>query len=265
MHKNTVSGRDPTPFDLMFREYDVRGRVNDSEMCERNVRIIAKGFAGFLRKRAVDEIIVGHDLRKYSPGFANAAIDALRECGMKVYDIGLSLSPVTYFAQYHLKCPAAIMITASHNPDGWSGFKLAQGYSETLGPAEILELKEIIDRNSFQTGKAGVVEKRRVREAYIEKIVSSVSLDTHRAPKIVIDAANGGAGVFAYEIFQRIGCPTFQLFCDPNDSFPNYSPSSRVPAFWRFTPPYLIPVRQSYCSTFPGKRRYYRLTTLVRC
>jgi phosphomannomutase / phosphoglucomutase len=215
-----------TPFDLMFREYDVRGRVNDGEMCEQNVRKIAKGFAVFLSELGQNQIVIGHDLRSYSPKFAKAAIDAMVECGFKVYDIGLALSPVTYFAQYHLKCPGAIMITASHNPDGWSGFKLAHGYSKTLGPDGISRLKELIDTDATpkNPGK-GSVERPSVRDAYIERVVSSVNIDKNHAPKIVIDAANGGAGVFAYEIFQKIGCLTFQLYCDPNDTYPNYSPN----------------------------------------
>lgn len=212
-------------FKLMFREYDVRGRVNDEEMNEQNVERIVKGFATFLKKRTMTEIVVGYDNRSYSPHFAEAAIRALMSSGFKVYDIGLSLSPVTYFAQYHLNCQAAIMITASHNPNGWSGFKLAHDFSKTLGPPEVKELFEIVMKEEFTEGQGGSREKVDVRNAYIDKVVNSVHLNRENLPRIVIDAGNGGAGVFAYEIFQKIGCVTFQLNCDPDSNFPHYDPN----------------------------------------
>ena len=113
----------------MFREYDIRGRVNKEELCPENVYKIVKAYCKYLKRRNITRAVCGYDNRACSPAFAEAAVKALRECGIDVFFTGLSLSPLVYFAQYYLKCEGAVMITASHNPDGWSGFKLAKGYS----------------------------------------------------------------------------------------------------------------------------------------
>ncbi len=212
-------------FKLMFREYDIRGRVNDDEMNEKNVERIARGFASYLKKRNITEVVVGHDNRSYSPGFAEAAIATLVSYGCKVYDIGLALSPVTYFAQYHLNCKGALMITASHNPNGWAGFKLGHDFSKTLGPAEVKELYEIVVTEEPVQSREGSRERINVRDAYINKIASSVKVGQKEMPRVVIDSGNGGAGVFAYELFHKLGCVTFQLNCDPDPSFPHYDPN----------------------------------------
>ena len=117
----------PEAFRSMFREYDIRGRVCDEELCPENVYRIVKAYSKYLRRRKIMRAVVGYDNRSCSPAFAKSAVDALLEEGIDVFYIGLALSPLAYFAQYHLKCEGAVMITASHNPDGWSGFKLANG------------------------------------------------------------------------------------------------------------------------------------------
>lgn len=212
-------------FRSMFREYDIRGRLAADELtldaCDRIIR----GFGSFLKRRGITRAVVGFDNRKDSPAFAEAAKKALSESGIEVIDVGLSLSPVVYFAQYHFKSEAGVMVTASHNPDGWLGFKLAHGYSKTLGPAEIKELLSIIEAGDFVRGK-GSVRAENVRGAYLDAIVSRVKLNPKAPqPRIVIDSGNGGAGVFAYELFQRIGCMTFQLYCDPDVTYPQYFPN----------------------------------------
>lgn len=212
-------------FKSMFREYDVRGRVNEEELNENSVSLITKAFASFLSKRNINKVVVGYDNRACSPAFADAAIESFLASGFEVYDIGLSLSPVVYFAQYHFKCEGAMMITASHNPDGWSGFKLAHGYSMTLGTEEIKELYGILDREEFISGKQGTRKHVNVKDAYVESVVSRIKINPGKKPRIVIDAGNGGAGLFAYEIFQKLECITFQLNCDPDTSYPHYFPN----------------------------------------
>ena len=210
-------------FCSMFREYDIRGRVSEDELNPENVHKIVKAYAQYLQKRSINRAVVGYDSRDCSPSFAEAAIAALREEGIDVYFIGLALSPLTYFAQYHLKCEGAVMITASHNPNGWSGFKFANGYSKTLEPHDIIEVAELLDKPT-QSRRFGAYEEVDVRDAYIEDIVSRI----HMGPKkirVALDAANGGAGLFIYEVFQRLGCMTFQLNCDPDTTFPHYFPN----------------------------------------
>ena len=214
-------------FRNMFREYDVRGRVNDEELNEDSVSVIAKAFGTLLRKHdpTNNTVVIGYDNRSYSPRFSQVAIETMVRCGFHVINVELSLSPVVYFAQYHCKSPAAIMITASHNPDGWCGFKLAQDYSKTLGPKEIKELYAIVESGNFVKTSGGSVEQVDIRDAYIDSVVSRINMNASCAPRVVIDAGNGGAGVFAWEVFHRLGCPTFQLYCDPDMSYPHYFPN----------------------------------------
>ena len=214
-------------FRNMFREYDVRGRVNDEELNDDSVSLIIKAFGALLKRhdQTNNTVVVGYDNRSYSPRFSEVAIEAMVQCGFHVIDVGLSLSPVTYFAQYHCKSPAGIMITASHNPDGWCGFKLAHGYSKTLGPQEIKELFAIVENQEFVETGGGSVEQFDVRDDYIDSVVSRINMDASSAPRVVIEAGNGGAGIFAWEVFHRLGCPTFQLYCDPDMSYPHYFPN----------------------------------------
>jgi phosphomannomutase/phosphoglucomutase len=210
----------------MFREYDVRGRVSDDELNEDNVYRIISAYAEYIKRRGMGHAVVGYDSRECSPGFADASINALTDQGIDVTFIGLATSPLVYFAQYYFKCEAAVMVTASHNPDGWSGFKLAKGYSKTLEPDDIEELFALVESlpESIAATGSAKAEEVNVRDAYIDDIVSRIHMGPHK-PRMVIDAGNGGAGLFAYEIFQRLGCMTFQLHCDPDVTFPNYFPN----------------------------------------
>lgn len=212
-----------TEFNSMFREYDIRGRVSDEELCPDNVYKIVKAYAKYLHRRKIHRAVVGYDNRSCSLSFAEAAVKALRESGIDVFFIGLALSPLAYYAQYHLHCEGAVMITASHNPDGWSGFKLASGYSKTLEPDDIKEVYSLLDAPD-EPSVEGTYTELNVRDAYIDEIVSRI----HMGPKklrVVLDAGNGGAGLFIYEVFQRLGCTTFQLNCDPDMTYPHYFPN----------------------------------------
>jgi phosphomannomutase / phosphoglucomutase len=213
-------------FRSMFREYDIRGRIAEDELTLDACDKIIRGFAAFLLRRGIRRCVVGYDNRKDSPAYTEVAKKALAESGLEVLDIGLALSPVMYFAQYHYESEGGVMVTASHNPDGWLGFKLGFGYSKTLGPDEIRELYSIIEKKEYVKGQ-GSVKPVRVREAYLDAIVSRVKMNPDAPPmRVVIDGANGAAGVFAYELFQRLGCLTFQLYCDPDVRYPQYFPES---------------------------------------
>ncbi len=212
-------------FNSMFREYDVRGRVSENELNERSVYRIVKAYAKYLRERKIEKAVVGYDNRKCSPGFADAAIGALRDMGIDVFFIGLSITPLVYFAQYHLKSEGAVMITASHNPDGWSGFKFGKGYSKTLEYDDIRLLHDYtVNREIADSENKGSLEEIDIRGAYIKELISRIKMGPYK-PKVVLDAGNGGAGLFVYEVFQRLGCLTFQLNCDPDTDYPHYFPN----------------------------------------
>lgn len=214
----------PQDFVSMFREYDIRGRVNDEELNDKNVYRIVKAYGQYILGKKIKRAVVGYDNRDCSPGFKQSAIKALTELGITVYDIGLTLSPVSYFAQYEYKCEGLVMITASHNPNGWSGFKLGVGYSSTLQSSEIVEVFNLLDTKCKKASKPGKVYEVNVRERYIEEVVKRIDMGEYK-PRVLIESANGGAGLFAYEVFQRLGCITFLLNAEPDTSYPKYFPN----------------------------------------
>ncbi len=213
-------------FKSMFREYDVRGRTSEKELNVESVYRIVCAYAEYLHRRGIDDVAVGYDNRECSPGFADACTKALVERGMNVKFIGLCITPMLYYAQYLYKCEGAVMITASHNPNGWSGFKFAKGYSKTLEPEDIREVYDLVMdlpkvSDDAQRGFADIVN---ARDRYVHEIVSRMKMGKN-IPKVVIDAGNGGAGLIAYEVFFKLGCLTFQLNCDPDIKYPHYFPN----------------------------------------
>jgi len=207
----------------MFREYDIRGRVNNQEVNEKSSELIAKAFATFLSRRGVKQAVIGYDSREYSPGIKNAFAKGLLASGVKVIDIGMVVVPIVYFAQYHLKSKGAVMITASHNPNGWSGWKLGYDYSVTQLPADIKEMYEIISNDEFISGRGKIEKYDKIIEDYKKFVVSKIKIK--RKLKVVIDCGNGTAGPIAPGIFAAAGCEVVEQFCDLDSSFPNHEPN----------------------------------------
>ena len=210
-------------FRAMFREYDLRGRVTEGELSDDSVRLIANAFGRLLAARGMTRAVVGYDNRPASPGFKEQAAAGLTAAGIDVVDIGLTISPALYFSQHHLGVPAGLMITASHNPSEWCGMKLAHGLSRTLGPAEMRELYTLVTAGERGSGRAGERSTADTRDAYLDRVTAGTTLA--RPLRVAVDCGNGAAGVFAYEALQRIGCLTFQLYCDPDDRYPHYFPN----------------------------------------
>jgi phosphomannomutase/phosphoglucomutase len=212
----------------MFREYDVRGRVPEvfpdatDELSDEGMRTLGRAFGTLAIRRGRDRVVVGHDLRTYSPRLAACFVEGLAQTGLHVLDIGCGLTPTLYFAQIHTETPAGVMITASHNPQGWSGLKMSLDFVQTLLPPDIAELYGICDAGDFAAGD-GRVEAIDVREAYIADLVARVSID--RPLKIVLDPGNGTAALFCEEVFTRAGVEVVPLFCEPDATFPNHFPN----------------------------------------
>lgn len=215
----------------MFREYDIRGRVDEEELNEKSFAAIMRGYADFLSKRGITKVVVGYDNRPHSVSFSAIACSLLSKRGFMVYDLGLTLSPAAYYAQYALSAPGVVMITASHNPLGWGGVKLGCGYSQTLGPREIEELYTLATKSSDGAGvkPGGEVRKIDLRPRYLQEIVKRVGPIPSHNLRVLLDSANGGAGLFVYELFQDLGCKTFQLNCDPDAAYPHYFPNPSSP------------------------------------
>lgn len=207
----------------MFRDYDLRGRVSDDELNERSMELIARGYGTMLRRRAIPSAVLGYDARKSSQAFHAAFRGGLLSTGTDVYDVGMVLSPMMYWSQYHYQTKGGAMVTASHNPSGWSGVKLALGYSYTTLRHDLEELYDIIHRDDFPQGEGVVLRQEAIDDLYTEDLVSRVNMG--RRLKVVVNAGNGTAGPIALEVFTRAGCEVVGLHCDIDMSYPYYFPN----------------------------------------
>jgi phosphomannomutase / phosphoglucomutase len=205
----------------MFREYDIRGIAKEDQLSFKTVNLIGRAYGTFLRRRGIAESVLGRDSRISSPDFHAAFKEGLLVSGIKVLDIGMVLTPIMYFSQYLLKIKGGAMITGSHNPKEWNGFKLASGYSSTLIDTEIKEILKIIEEDKFIRG-TGSCENCNVIEEYAKDLCSRV--DIKKNLKIVLDCGNGTAGAIAPDIFRRAGIEVIEQFCDIDPEFPNHEP-----------------------------------------
>ncbi len=208
----------------LFREYDVRGLANEpGELTPDNVARITEAFLACQPEART--IIVGSDWRSSSDEFRGIVIATASRWGRDVIDIGTVTTPVFYFSQYDLKVPTGIMVTASHNPPEWNGFKLADGYSSTLISAGIAAVRDVALAGGHPARlSGGRVRKAEVIPAYVEAVAKSVRLGGAK-PKVVVDCANASAGLVAPRVYERLGATVYPLFCDLDYSYPNHAPN----------------------------------------
>ena len=136
--------------DHVFRGYDLRGVVGP-DLDEERVEILGRAYATWLLERRIYDCVVGFDSRESSPRFRDAMIKGLTESGITVYDIGITLSQIAYFAQYYFRTRGMVMITASHNPKEYNGFKFATGFSSTMETEEVIAFRELVKSGKFVT------------------------------------------------------------------------------------------------------------------
>ena len=205
----------------MFREYDIRGRVNVNELNPTTAGWIGQAYGTFLEKRGVDTVIVGHDSRHGSKAVNDTLIAGIVSTGRHVIDIGMCLTPMMYWSQYRFDSKGGAMITGSHNPKDWSGFKLACGLSYTLIGDEIREILSSIENEKFFKGQ-GSLRRESVADEYAEDLAKRVRM--RKKLRIVVDTGNGTAGAFAPDILRRAGIDVIEQFTELDPDFPNHEP-----------------------------------------
>lgn len=216
----------------MFREYDLRGRVNEKELNEYSVRIIARAYGTMLRNRDIFRVVVGHDLRTGSPELTQVAIQALLDSGLEVIALGQILTPMMYSAQYYYHSSGGMMVTASHNPNGWLGFKLALGLSSTLRPVEMRELHQLTRSEDFVAGQ-GTLRIEDYLPLYTADVISKVNI--RRPVKVLVNAGNGTAGPIVPQILRQAGCEVFEFLTEPDLEFKHYFPNPSLEKMMRDT------------------------------
>ncbi|MFZ5964882.1 phosphomannomutase/phosphoglucomutase [Thalassococcus sp. BH17M4-6] len=207
-----------------FREYDARWKYPEGINLP-GVTALGLGLGTQMYLRGIEPVIaVGNDYRDYSLSIKNALILGLMQAGIAVRDIGPCLSPMAYFAQFHLDVPAVAMVTASHNPNGWTGVKMGFERPLTHGPDEMAELRDIVLEGRGQPRPGGAYAfVDGVREAYLDDLAGDFRMT--RPLKVVCACGNGTAGAFAPELLRRIGVEVVESHCTPDYTFPHYNPN----------------------------------------
>ncbi|WP_320177002.1 phosphomannomutase/phosphoglucomutase [Roseovarius pacificus] len=207
-----------------FREYDARWKYPD-EINLPGMTALGLGLGTQMQRRGIKpEIAVGNDYRDYSLAIKQALIIGLMQAGIRVRDIGPALSPMAYFAQFHLDAPAVAMVTASHNPNGWTGVKMGFERPLTHGPDEMAELRDIVLNGQGEPREGGSYEfVDGVREAYLDDLVGDFRMS--RKLRVVCATGNGTASAFAPDLFERIGVEVIPSHNELDYTFPNYNPN----------------------------------------
>jgi phosphomannomutase / phosphoglucomutase len=208
----------------IFREYDIRG-IADEELPDAGIVELGRAIGTYLQRKNGRNINVGRDCRLSSARLRNALTEGLVGSGCQVTDAGVIPTPLVYYSVFHLKADGAVMITGSHNPAEYNGFKVVSGGS-TIHGGEIQRLREMVERRDFATG-AGSEKTADVVTPYVEEISAQFRFD--RRVKVVADAGNGTAGPVMDRIFQKLNCEATKLFFEMDGRFPNHHPDPTVP------------------------------------
>ena len=207
----------------IFREYDIRGIVG-TDLTPASVTSIGKAIGTYIRRGNGKNMILGRDVRSSSVEFCNILSKALNSTGCNVIDIGMVPTPVLYFALHHFNADGGVMITGSHNPPEFNGFKISQGFHSLYGE-KVQELKGLIEVNDFEVG-TGSIKQQPVLAEYMEKICSI--LEIPRKIKVVVDGGNGCFGIVGPDLLKKLGQTPIELFSEPDGTFPNHHPDPTV-------------------------------------
>lgn len=208
----------------LFRAYDIRGVVGET-LTPTIAGLLGQALATLVQEQGGRQVAVAYDARTSSPALAEALIDGLNVSGCDVLDIGQAPTPLLYFAMHTQPVQAGVMVTGSHNPAPYNGFKIVVG-DRVLDGDDLLRLRDRMQQGLFNHG-SGEVERIDLLGDYIEAVNREVQLA--RPMKVVVDAGNGVAGEMAIGVLESLGCDVVPLFCEPDGDFPNHHPDPSQP------------------------------------
>ncbi len=201
----------------IFREYDIRG-VAGKDITEDDARNIGRAYGSLLNRNNRKRVSVGRDCRLTSEKLAECFIQGILSTGCDVVDIGLCPTPVLYFSIQHLDMEGGAMVTASHNPPEYNGFKLMSG-QESIHSQGLQDIRKIIERGDYTQG-SGKLMTADVISPYQDFLIRNIRI--RRPLKIAVDAGNGTGGITALPVLRQLGCEVYDIYCDPDGTFPNH-------------------------------------------
>jgi phosphomannomutase / phosphoglucomutase len=209
----------------IFREYDIRG-IAETELLSPDIADLGRAIGTMIRRKSGPRVNMGRDCRLSSPRLRDALLEGLVDAGCEVTDIGVVPTPLLYYSAHLMEADGGVMITGSHNPAEFNGFKTMCG-AGTIHGEEIQDVRRLVEARDFTTGHGshGMVD---VVESYVDEI--SAQFDFSRRVKVVLDGGNGTAGPVAHRLFKKLNCEVTELFFEMDGRFPNHHPDPTVPA-----------------------------------
>ncbi len=209
----------------IFRQYDIRGIV-DKDLSEEVVHALGRGYGTLALRKGCKTITCGRDGRLHSERLQNALIEGMLEAGCNVTDVGACPTPLLYFSIYHFDADGGVMVTGSHNPPDYNGFKMCIGRQTIFGQS-IQGIRKIIEKSDFENGR-GARQAHDIITPYLNYLKENIRIK--RPVEVVIDAGNGVGGLVAPEAFRQAGWTVHELYCDVDGSFPNHHPDPTIAA-----------------------------------
>lgn len=209
----------------IFREYDLRG-IYPTEIDANDAYTIGRSFGTYIKQFNETKTIIGHDNRHSSPELSEALIKGIRESGMNVIDLGLVTTPMYYAAKKIYNINTGIMVTASHNPKEYNGFKISFSSIGNAYGKLITDFRDFTNKLEFDEGN-GTYEKRDIKEQYLEQIKNSINLNKNI--KVVVDCGNGTGSIIIKDVLDKLGIEYYPLYCESDGDFPNHHPDPSVP------------------------------------
>ncbi len=213
----------------IFRVYDIRGIAN-VDLKDEVVYKLGQAYGTYIKLKTQNsklKVSVGQDVRLSSPRIAEKFIQGVLSTGVSVVDIGTVPTPILYFSVFHYGYDGGVMITGSHNPREYNGFKILCG-KETIYGDEIQKLKKLIEKNDFKSGKGVLTDKEPISE-YISFIKKKVEIS--HSKRVVIDPGNGTCGPIASQVFRELGSEVECIHCEPDGNFPAHLPDPTIPEY----------------------------------
>jgi phosphomannomutase/phosphoglucomutase len=207
----------------IFREYDIRG-IADTELQSGDVEQLGKAIGAYLRRHAGRSLTLGRDCRLSSSRLRDALSKGLQLSGCEVTDIGVVPTPLLYYSVFHLHADGAVMITGSHNPPEYNGFKVMAG-TATIHGSEIQQIRKMIENRDLIDGQ-GMLKTVDVVTPYVDEVAGQIHMK--RRVKVVLDAGNGTAGPVMHRLLERLNCDAVELFFEMDGNFPNHHPDPTV-------------------------------------
>lgn len=209
----------------IFREYDIRGVVGE-DLTPDVVNTLGKGIGSYLRRNEARKISIGYDGRLSSVDICNQLSEGLRSTGIDLVNLGVIPTPLSYYSTHVLEVDGSVMITGSHNPPEYNGFKVSLG-TDTIFGEEIQKIRKLIEAEDFEKGSGGQTAYD-IKPEYMEDVRNRIKLD--RPVKVAVDAGNGVSGLVAQPLLESLGCQVEMLYDDVDGNFPNHHPDPTVEA-----------------------------------